>query len=191
MTSTLFLQNMLTINHLFIQFTFTKLVWERIKTIQKIKKKWEGITLSYCFTSLTEEKVVSSILIALTCWFIWIERNKEIFKNASPLVLSVIIKTLGSLNSHPTTQKCIPLRSCLITHHVGFSISCFDGVAHSGGKHCGAGGVIKTPISQFIDGFSTAGKEPIQRHNFWEFGKLSHWLHICPFKKFRHWETQR
>jgi hypothetical protein len=30
------------INHLFLECTFTKLVWERIKIIQKIKRNWEG-----------------------------------------------------------------------------------------------------------------------------------------------------
>jgi hypothetical protein len=72
------------INHLFLQCTFTKLVWERIKTIQKIKRNWEGITLSDCFNLWTKDKSISPTLATLTCWFIWIERNKAIFDNSSP-----------------------------------------------------------------------------------------------------------
>jgi ribonuclease HI len=146
------------INHLFIQCTFTKLVWERIKTIQKYKKNWEGDTLSDCFNSWTEDKSVSSILAALTCWYIWIERNKAIFENTSPSVLSVVIKTLRSLKRHPTTQKHIPLRACLITQLVDTTTACFDGATQTGGKQCGAGGVIKTPDLSVYRWFFNCGE---------------------------------
>jgi hypothetical protein len=49
------------ISHLFIHCSFTKSVWERIQIGQKIKKVWEGNTLSDCFKNWTEDKSVPSI----------------------------------------------------------------------------------------------------------------------------------
>jgi hypothetical protein len=79
---------------------------------------------------------------------VYLDRKKQsYFREYSPSVHSVVIKTLGLFKKHPSTQKLIPIRACLITQHVGFSIAFFDGAAQLDNKLCGAGGVIKTPDS--------------------------------------------
>jgi ribonuclease HI len=132
------------INHLFIHCSFTKSVWERIKTGQKLKKVWEGNTLSDCFKNWTEDKSVPSIIAAHICWYIWLERNSTIFEKTSPSIHSVVSKTLGSQKRHLTSQKLIPLRACMISQHLNTTIACFDGATQADGKQCGAGGVFKT-----------------------------------------------
>jgi len=61
----------------------------------------------------------------------WIERKKAIFNNASPSILSMVIKTLESIKRHPTSQKIIPLRPCLISQLVDTTTACFDGAVDS------------------------------------------------------------
>jgi hypothetical protein len=96
------------ITHLFIHCTFTKAIWEKIQNGQKIKKVWEGNTLSECLLNWTTDKTVPSILAALICWYIWLERNSTIFEEKAPSILSVVTKTLCSLKRPTASQKLIP-----------------------------------------------------------------------------------
>jgi hypothetical protein len=76
---------------------------------------------------------------SLTCWFIWLERNKVIFYEKSPSVWAVVYKTLGSLNRLPQSQKLISIRTCPITQIDGYTIGCFDGASITCGLICGVG----------------------------------------------------
>jgi hypothetical protein len=93
----------------------------------------------------------------------WIERNKAIFDERSPSVSAVVYKILGSHNWLPQSHKPTSLRVCTITQKEGYTIAFFDGMAISGGKRCGAGGIIKLQSRLFINGTSTVGKAPTQK----------------------------
>jgi hypothetical protein len=97
-------------------------------------------------------------LAALTCWYIWLERNNVIFDEKSPSVSVVVYKTLGSLNRLPQSHNSASLRACSIIHKEGFTIACFDGAAISGGKLCGVGGVIKSPESTVYRWYINCGE---------------------------------
>jgi hypothetical protein len=102
------------------------------------------------FSTWSKDKSAPIGLAALTCWHIWIERNKTIFEERSPSHLAVVHRISGSFSWRPPSLKSVPNRVCTITHKDGFSIASFDGAALSNGKCCGAGGIIKTLESNVI-----------------------------------------
>jgi hypothetical protein len=69
-----------TVNHLLIHCIFTKKVWNRIRTGLKLKKEWEGNTLTECYKKWLEKKIVPTTLPAIICWNVWLERNKVLFE---------------------------------------------------------------------------------------------------------------
>jgi ribonuclease HI len=97
-------------------------------------------------------------LAALTCWYIWLERNKAIFEERSPSVSAVVYKILGSHTWLLQSLKPTPIRVCTITYQEGYSITCFDGVAILGGKHFGAGDIIKLPRSTVYKWYINCGE---------------------------------
>jgi hypothetical protein len=72
--------------HLFIHCAFTKRVWQKIITSKHYNQTWEGTDLDNCLTNWTKNKTIPSSLAALTCWFIWLERNASIFEGKLPSV---------------------------------------------------------------------------------------------------------
>jgi hypothetical protein len=166
------------ISHLFIHCSFTKLVWERIQTGQKIKKVWEGNNLTDCYKNWIEEKTVPFHITCSNLLEYLVREKLSYFREDSPSILFVVTKTLGSLKRNSGLQKSIPLRSCMVTQRTGTTVACFDGAAQADGKQCGAGGggggggLSKLQTIQFTDGSLTVEKAQIQGHNYWEFGQL-------------------
>jgi len=113
------------INHLFIDCLFTKKVWNRIKTIQNHKRMREGKTLSECFYFWIKDKSVSPTLATIICLCIWTKRNMEIFESTVPSNQSVFIKVLALYKQQHSSQFCIPIRECMVTHFEDFSIAFF------------------------------------------------------------------
>jgi len=111
------------INHLFIDCVFTKKIWERLKFTLKIKRKWEGKDMSDCFFHWIKDKSVSPSLVGITCWFIWLERNKATFENLFPSVHSIMFKVLGLYKLHSSTQAHVPIKDCMISYLDGSSIA--------------------------------------------------------------------
>jgi ribonuclease HI len=146
------------IDHLLIHCTFTKIVWARLTSIFKLKRNWDGASINDCFTIWTKDKSVSKGLAALTCWHIWLERNKAIFEERSPSFSAVVYKILGSHSWLPQSLKPASIRVCTITQQEGYSIACFDGAAISGGKCCGAGGIINLPGSTVYKWYINCGE---------------------------------
>jgi len=72
--------------HLFIHCAFTKLPWQKIKSIKNIRHNWEGFDLDDCLTNWTKNKTNPTSLVALTCWYIWPEKNVAIFEGKVPSV---------------------------------------------------------------------------------------------------------
>jgi hypothetical protein len=131
------------IDHLLIHCTFTKAVWARLYSLFNLKRNWDGTSVTECFTTWTKDKSVSNGLATLTCWHIWLERNKTIFEERTPSHHAVVFRISGSYTWLPPSLKPVPNKVCTITHQDGYSIACFDGATFSNGKCCGAGGIIK------------------------------------------------
>jgi len=68
-----------TVNHLFINCTFTKQVWFRIRSGLNILKDWEGNTITGCYAKWLKEYPDHTTFPALISWNVWLERNKVIF----------------------------------------------------------------------------------------------------------------
>jgi len=135
-------------NHLFIDCLFTKRTWKIIFFTFKIKGKWVGKDLAYCFYQCVKDKYVSPSLAAITCWFIWLERNIATFENLQPSIHSVIIKVRGLYKPQLQSQVHFPIKECLIQYSDGSLIAFFDGTTQSDKSSCGARGVINTVDSQ-------------------------------------------
>jgi hypothetical protein len=85
--------------NLFIHCIFTKSIWLKIRSIKNIRYNWDGVDLDDCLTSWIKRKTNSTILAALICWHIWMERNVAIFEGKTPSVQSIVIKSLGALQN--------------------------------------------------------------------------------------------
>jgi ribonuclease HI len=90
------------------------------------------------------DKSVSPTLTAITCWYLWLERNKSIFENVVPSAHLVIYKILGLYRLHTSSSPHVPIKECLIQYVEGSSIVFFNGAIRSDRLYCGAGGMIKT-----------------------------------------------
>jgi ribonuclease HI len=82
-------------------------------------------------------------LPALTCWYLWRERNQTIFEDKSPSARKVVYLSLLALKEH-SQEKITPVRRTGTTQtNFGNVVGWFDGAASSSGLNSGAGGVIK------------------------------------------------
>jgi ribonuclease HI len=82
----------------------------------------------------------------LVNWFIWLARNNKIFEDISPMLNSVVYKTLGL---HQLWKGIHPVKgnfSFLISPHIAEDIPTgwFDGATQRCGTLSGAGGLIRT-----------------------------------------------
>jgi ribonuclease HI len=130
------------IDHLFVHCSFSKAVWSRISYRLHFKNTWAGNTLIECLDSWTKNNAVSNRLAAITCWNIWIERNKAIFEEKAPSAWVVVYKTLGSPFTFPLIQKVQNIRQRPIALYEDCTCAFFDGASTVGGQNCGAGGTI-------------------------------------------------
>jgi ribonuclease HI len=135
------------IDHLFISCVFTKKLWVLLKNSLKLKRIWSGQDITDAYYNWITDKTVPSEVAALTCWFLWIERNRGIFENKRPSVFSVMHKVMG-LFRHKSNIVPNLVKECFILHEEGTTIAFFDGAARSDRSSCGAGGVIK--ISEIL-----------------------------------------
>jgi ribonuclease HI len=59
----------------------------------------------------------------------------------------VVYKILGAHNKITSSPKYISTKTCIVAQIDGYTLACFDGASISGGRMCGARGVIKHPGS--------------------------------------------
>ena len=93
------------------------------------------------------DKSVSFEIAVLTCWCLWIERNRGIFENKRPSVFLVMHKVMGLFRHKSNIVPNLAVKECFILHE-GTTIAFFDGAIRSDRTSCGAGGVIK--ISEIL-----------------------------------------
>jgi hypothetical protein len=97
------------INHLFTQCIFTRLVWDKIVQVNNINTAWNGISLTACFEHWFSSEHNFKLLPPIVNWFIWLTRNLKIFENKPPSINIVVYKALGLYQSwkklHPELGK--------------------------------------------------------------------------------------
>jgi len=123
------------INHLFINCTFSRQVWEKIVLNLKLQTIWDGNSLPNFFDRWVQKEKKLMHLPSLICWAPWLERNTTIFENWTPSISATTYKALGIFNTwnvvlankpiHQHTLK-VPI---LEDTHIGW----FDGEAVSDG----------------------------------------------------------
>jgi ribonuclease HI len=145
------------IHHILIHCHFTRVVWQRLITHFSLNIQWKAASVSDCFLLWSKEKTAPVSLAAHACWQLWIERNKAIFEDRAPSILSVTHRILSSFSWQPSTVKTLPLQVCEFTQEEGFTLACFDGATHSNGLCCGAGGIFKSHPSRVTKWFINCG----------------------------------
>jgi hypothetical protein len=130
-----------TVLHLFVNCIFTQHVWQKIKSSLLINSNWARNNLINCYDSWINKERNFNTLPSLTCWFIWLERNKKIFKNGTPSIQAVVYKILGMLEIStslgPQKGKC--LRILKTPCYALPTVVWFDGAAQANGFLSGAG----------------------------------------------------
>jgi len=116
-------------NHLFIHCPFTKAVWSRLTKVYNLKIPWAGSSISDCLIVWNLEKSVPVSLAAITCWQIWIERNKVLFEDHTPSYIAVVHRIAVTFSWQSASIKPTPNRVCGFIHIEGFTLACFDGAA--------------------------------------------------------------
>jgi hypothetical protein len=132
-----------TVLHLLVNCNFTQQVWQRIKCGLNIKYAWEGNNLNACFDSWVKKERNFITLPSMVCWFVWLERNKKIFEHGNPTIHSVVIKSLGKVDRHISSQKVYIPRNIQLPSQALPTVGWFDGATQTNGLQSGAGGVIK------------------------------------------------
>jgi len=129
--------------HLFIHCSFTKSIWDKIRSIKNIRDNWDGVDLDVCLTRWMKNKNNSSSFAAHICWNIWLERNAVIFEGKKPSIQSVVIKALGATKIPEVNMNTTSNQRVRLDVPLEFSLACFDGAAQINGTCSGAGGIIK------------------------------------------------
>jgi hypothetical protein len=129
--------------HLFIHCDFTKSVWQQIISSKHYNQSWAGSDLENCLNNWYNNKTVPSSLAALTCWFIWLERNASVFKGKVPSVSKVVIRSLDALQIPVEKHVSSTLRLNRLNIPLEYPLASFDGATKSDGTCSGAGGIIR------------------------------------------------
>jgi hypothetical protein len=155
----------------------------------KLKRIWSGDDIVVAFNQWINDKSVLPEIAALTCWCLWIERNKGIFENKKPVVHSVLHKIMGLLRTKNNLVPKCAVKECFIQHEEGSTIAFFDGAARSDRSSCGAGGVIKTTDNIVYRWFFNCGggtNSKAELLGIWASLTLANYLDIHRLQAFVH-----
>jgi ribonuclease HI len=100
--------------------------------------------LIQCFDNwLKLEKNNSGSLPVVTCWTIWLIRNKFLFESTIPSVQGALAQIRGLKVDSGAPSKYIPKRIQKPPDLVFPNVGWFDGASQNNGTMSGAGGIIK------------------------------------------------
>jgi hypothetical protein len=88
-----------TIFHIFVSCTFTQQIWISLSTVYNFATIWGGSTLTLCYENWLKLEKTRCILPALTCWYIWLARNKCIFESCATTVQGVVYQIRGMMEA--------------------------------------------------------------------------------------------
>jgi ribonuclease HI len=134
-----------------------KSVWHQIIASRNYNQMWNGTDFEDCVTNWSNNKSVPCSLAALTCWFIWLERNTSVFEGKAPSVNRVIIRSFGALHIRVEKQAPLALRSNRLLLPLEYPLASFDGVAKSDGTCSGAGGILRESTRMAYKWFFNCG----------------------------------
>jgi ribonuclease HI len=129
------------IPHIFIDCTFTKLVWNKLTLVLNLPNMWTGSTLHDCLENWASTYFTLPHLPDLVCWFIWLTRNRELFENTSVSLNFVCFRILGELKIEKKKRTSAPRFIQPILHMIGNN-AWFDNTSQNSGLQCGVGGCI-------------------------------------------------
>jgi hypothetical protein len=115
---------------MFVLFSFTHSVWDRMSNFLKQNFYWMCTSLSDCFDSWTKDKTIPNTLAIHLCWFVWLERNQVTFKDKSPSIWVVICKTLRDQSRYSFPQSMSSFRWSPICQFLDHTIAFFDGASN-------------------------------------------------------------
>jgi hypothetical protein len=161
------------INHLFLHCSFSKSVWHLLTHRLHIKSAWSGASFLDCWDSWTKDFSVSNRLAAITCWNIWISRNKTVFEDKPPCAWEVVYRILNSFQSAPSSKTKQLTRQRPIQLKTGFACAQFDGASSTGGINCGVGGYILDLDSSKFRWLINCGEGQIPKQSYWVLGLRS------------------
>jgi hypothetical protein len=81
--------------HIFVSCTFTQQIWNSLSTEYNFTTVWGGNSLLLCFGNWQKMEKSLCNLPAVTCWFIWLTRNKCIFESSTTSVQGVLYQIRG------------------------------------------------------------------------------------------------
>jgi hypothetical protein len=129
--------------HIFIDYVFTRSVWEKSAKMLNCNFLWDNQSLMESMDNWVLNKNFSKRLSIITCWIIWKERNMTLFDNWHPNAWDMVYKILDILNIYPPVSNEKGLRLSSILRMNGYALTFFDGAALAGGSNYGVGGAIK------------------------------------------------
>jgi len=86
--------------HLFVDCPFTITIWDSIKTTIPHISGWTGNSIAGCFKNWKAQNHSNPSLSSFTCWFIWLERNYNIFEEGTPSIHKALYKMLGDVGDY-------------------------------------------------------------------------------------------
>jgi hypothetical protein len=143
------------VQHLLIHCAFAKGVWSRILLILALPHTWCRDTITDCFQLWVNQKSPPVCLAAHVCWQLWLERNRVIFEDRQPNLLTVVNKVLFSFHWKQAPDAPYINKAINIFLPEGYMLACFDGAEQFG--ICGAGGFFKSNHSRITKWFYSCG----------------------------------
>ena len=104
---------------------------------------WGGNILLQCFDTWQKKEKTTYNLPIVTCWTIWLIRNKFIFESNTPSVQGALAQIRGLKVGTSALSKFIPERIRKLRDIVFPNIGWFYGVSQNNGTMSGTGGIIK------------------------------------------------
>jgi hypothetical protein len=115
-------RNLENIEHMFIDCNFTRKVWAWLKHLLNLNNDWKGQDIIDCYLQWINDKSVFPELAAITCWGLWLERNKCVFENKALSIHSVLFKILGLFNPSKSFITKSLTKDCSFQSETGAAI---------------------------------------------------------------------
>lgn len=163
--------------HLFLLCPAITAIWQTITASILFTGKWEGIDINHAWESWYYNHKLSKLqsLPIITCWYIWLARNRMIFDDKPPNwphIISLITAAYHSLPDPPQPRNRSPRDPPPINRSTPWAF--FDGSAQQQG--CGGGFLLYKNEQHFYKVKMGLGPGT---NNFAEIISLRHLLHFA------------
>jgi len=129
--------------HIFLNCPFTQLVWDDLKNILNLDIGWNGNIVVDSFINWSFQNYKLITLPTYVCWYIWVDRNKELFEDLSPSVQRIFYLSRSAMDHSWKPHEGYTPRNLVPTFPAEKSLAWFDGAAQQNGHISGVGGILK------------------------------------------------